>query len=92
MSDYIPTPPDPSRDPRTNRNYDAYYEAAMTLVRAGGIIGLDNTLWRGRVVDTKDQRAKTVAFRALNAKLHADQRVELVVLPLGDGLTLALKL
>lgn len=71
--------------------YDAYYERAMVLVRTGGLIAVDNVLWGGAVVDDADQRADTVAIRALNAKIHADQRVSMALLPIGDGLTLARK-
>jgi predicted O-methyltransferase YrrM len=72
-------------------NYDAYYERALQLVRAGGLIGVDNTLWGGAVADTTRQDADTVAIRALNDKIHSDTRVDCVLLPIGDGLTLARK-
>lgn len=72
-------------------NYDAYYERALMLVRRGGLILFDNVLWGGRVADPADQDADTVAIRALNRKLHGDPRVSLSILPIGDGLTLALK-
>lgn len=74
------------------RNYDIYYEYALKLVRRGGLIAFDNVLWGGAVVDSADQSADTVALRALNEKLHADARVDATLLPVGDGLTLALKL
>ncbi len=71
-------------------NYDAYYERALQLVRPGGLIGIDNTLWYGKVADASVQDADTVALRALNAKLHGDARLAaLSLLPIGDGLTLA---
>jgi predicted O-methyltransferase YrrM len=70
-------------------NYDNYYERALKLVRVGGLIGIDNTLWNGAVVDESRQDADTKAIRALNAKVHADARVDVVLLPIGDGLTLA---
>jgi O-methyltransferase len=72
-------------------NYDAYYEACLKLVRSGGLIAIDNTLWDGKVADSQVMDADTVAIRELNAKLHADDRVSLSFLPFADGLTLALK-
>ena len=73
-------------------NYDTYYEYALKLVRRGGLIAIDNVLWSGAVVDSADTSADTVAIRALNEKIHADSRVDATLLPVGDGLTLALKL
>ena len=70
-------------------NYDAYYEACLTLVRRGGLIMIDNVLWSARVIDPTDRTADTRALKALNKKLKADERVDLVLLPIGDGLTLA---
>ena len=72
-------------------NYEGYYECALQLLRTGGLIMVDNVLWSGRVLDASDQTADTVALRAFNKKLHADSRVSLSMLPLGDGVTLALK-
>ena len=72
-------------------NYDGYYEAALRLLRPGGLIAIDNVLWSGRVADPKAKDEETMALRALNAKLHDDERVDLSMLPIGDGLTLALK-
>ena len=72
-------------------NYDAYYERALRLLRAGGLIGVDNVLWGGAVVDAARQDADTAAIRALNEKIHGDARVDSVLLPIGDGLTLARK-
>jgi caffeoyl-CoA O-methyltransferase len=72
-------------------NYDNYYERALKLLRVGGLIGVDNTLWNGAVVDATRQDADTVAIRALNEKIHNDARVDTVLLPIGDGLTLARK-
>jgi len=60
-------------------------------VRAGGLIVIDNVLWSGRVADPADADEDTAALRALNARLKADQRVSLSMLPVGDGLTLAMK-
>jgi caffeoyl-CoA O-methyltransferase len=73
-------------------NYDTYYEYALKLVRRGGLIALDNVLWQGNVADSTDQSANTVAIRAINQKIHGDSRVEVSMVPIGDGLTLALKL
>ncbi len=72
-------------------NYDAYYERCLTLVRPGGLILVDNVLWSGDVIDSEKQDEDTVAIRALNEKLKSDERVSLSLLPVGDGLTLALK-
>ena len=71
-------------------NYDTYYERCLQLVHSGGLIALDNTLWSGRVAAASDD-ADTQALQALNRKLHGDQRIDLSLLPLGDGLTLARK-
>jgi predicted O-methyltransferase YrrM len=72
-------------------NYQNYYERCLALVRRGGIIALDNTLWSGWVADAKRRDADTRAIRVFNDKLHRDERVVLSLLPLGDGVTLALK-
>lgn len=72
-------------------NYLAYYERTLVLLRAGGLILIDNTLWSGRVADPEIADADTVALRHFNEVLHRDQRVDLSLLPLGDGLTLARK-
>jgi predicted O-methyltransferase YrrM len=71
-------------------NYAAYYERSLRLVRAGGLIAIDNVLWSGRVADPTDQEESTLAIRALNAAIAADQRVHLAMVPIADGLTLAL--
>lgn len=73
------------------KNYDAYYERALVLLRPGGLIGLDNTLWSGRLIDADNKDPATEALRALNQKIHDDQRVDLAMLPIGDGLTLVRK-
>lgn len=70
------------------RSYDAYYERCLQLVRPGGLIAIDNTLWGGSVARPSDD-VDTVALQALNRKLHADERVDLSLLPFSDGLTLA---
>ncbi len=72
-------------------NYDAYYERILKLLRPGGLVAIDNVLWSGRVADPANQEEDTVAIRALNAKLHRDQRISLSMVPIADGLTLALK-
>mgnify|MGYP001495163721 CR=1 FL=1 len=72
-------------------NYDAYYERALHLVRVGGVIAIDNVLWSGDVADPSVQDARTNAIRQLNQKIHQDDRVLISLLPIGDGLTLAMK-
>lgn len=72
-------------------NYDHYYEAALELLRPGGLVAIDNTLWDGKPADPTVTDADTAAIRALNAKLHADDRIDLCFLPFADGLTLGLK-
>jgi predicted O-methyltransferase YrrM len=72
-------------------NYEAYYEGVLELLRPGGVIMVDNVLWSGRVADPNENDADTVALRAFNKKLHADPRVALSMLSIGDGVTLALK-
>ena len=72
-------------------NYDGYYERVLRLVRPGGLVMLDNVLWGGDVADPRKTDADTKALRALNAKLQGDERVDLSMLPLADGLTLARK-
>lgn len=71
--------------------YDSYYERALVLMRPGGLVAIDNVLWNGAVVDESDRSADTDAIRALNAKIHDDERVSMALLPIGDGLTLARK-
>jgi predicted O-methyltransferase YrrM len=72
-------------------SYEGYYECALELLRPGGLIMVDNVLWSGRVLDSSDQTPDTQAVRAFNKKLLADSRVSLSMIPLGDGVTLALK-
>lgn len=72
-------------------NYANYYDRALTLLRSGGLIALDNMLQDGRVADPAAQGGNVTAVRALNAHLHTDERVDLSLLPIGDGLTLARK-
>lgn len=68
--------------------YDGYVERALRLVRPGGLILIDNVLWSGAVADPSDHDPSTEAIRALNAKLAVDERVDLAMVPVGDGLTL----
>ncbi len=69
-------------------SYDGYVERALRLVRPGGLIAIDNVLWSGRVADPAVDDGSTLAIRALNAKLATDERVEVAMVPIGDGLTL----
>ncbi|MGH8224715.1 MAG: O-methyltransferase [Gammaproteobacteria bacterium] len=72
-------------------NYPHYYEAALELLRPGGLVAVDNTLWSGSVADPANQKTDTVAIRAFNDAVHADERVDVSLVPIGDGLTLARK-
>lgn len=72
-------------------NYANYYEAVLQLLRPGGLMAIDNTLWSGDVADPRKQDAETRAIRALNRQVHADRRVTISLLPVADGLTLVLK-
>jgi len=72
-------------------NYRSYYERCLQLVRVGGLVAIDNTLWSGHVADPAVNDVDTRAIRELNAFLQGDARVELSLLPVGDGLTLAMK-
>ena len=72
-------------------NLDAYFEAALSLVRSGGVVAVDNAFRRGRVADPSDTEDDTLFIRALGTKLHHDERITLSLVPIGDGLTLARK-
>lgn len=72
-------------------NYDVYYEKSLQLLRAGGLIAIDNTLWCGKVIDPDSQDEDTVAIRTLNQKIHQDQRVSVSLVAIADGLTLVMK-
>ncbi|HEY2811829.1 MAG TPA: class I SAM-dependent methyltransferase [Acidimicrobiales bacterium] len=72
-------------------NYVAYYEEIIGKLRPGGAILVDNVLWSGRIIDDADTSDDTVALRAFNDRLASDDRVDVVMLPIGDGLTLARK-
>jgi predicted O-methyltransferase YrrM len=73
------------------QGYQAYYERCLRLVRRGGVILIDNVLWDGAVADPASRDADTEALRALNRALHGDDRVELALFAVGDGMTCALK-
>lgn len=72
-------------------DYDSYYERCLKLVRQGGLILIDNVLWGGSVADPAQTDNDTRAIRALNAKLKVDERVDLALFAVGDGMTCALK-
>lgn len=72
-------------------NYENYYEKCLELLKPGGVVLLDNVFWGGSVVDKNDQELDTVAIRQINAKIKADDRVEIAIVPIGDGLTMARK-
>jgi len=72
-------------------NYSKYFERCLKLVRRGGLVAVDNTLWGGSVVNPRNQTVDTRAIRAFNRKLLRDRRVHIALVPVGDGLTLALK-
>lgn len=71
--------------------YAEYFELGLKLIRPGGLIAFDNVLWGGAVADRSDQEQDTVALRSLNEALHHDNRIDLSMVPIGDGLTLARK-
>jgi predicted O-methyltransferase YrrM len=72
-------------------SYRKYYDQCLTLLRPGGVITIDNTLWDGKVWDPSVNDADTAAIRALNEFIHRDERVDQLLLPIADGLTLAVK-
>lgn len=72
-------------------NYWQYFEQSLRLVRPGGLIAVDNTLWYGRVADPDNHDEDTEAIRAFNRDLHTDARIDLSLVPIGDGVTLARK-
>lgn len=71
------------------QNYVAYYERVVELLRPGGLLAVDNALWDGRVADPDVNDAETNAIRALNDRVHRDERVDSSLVPIGDGLLLA---
>jgi predicted O-methyltransferase YrrM len=72
-------------------SYLGYFERCLALLRPGGLIAVDNTLWSGRLVDEREQDEDCRALREFNRALHGDDRIELSLVPIGDGLTLARK-
>jgi len=72
-------------------NLQRYFERCLKLVRRGGLIAIDNTLWHGSVVRPQDRSVDARAVRAFNRGLRRDRRVEIALVPIGDGLTLAWK-
>jgi predicted O-methyltransferase YrrM len=71
--------------------YERYYDRAIELLRPGGLVAVDNTLWNGRVIDPDASDNDTAAIRAFNHRLRTDERVDLCLLPVADGVTLARK-
>lgn len=72
-------------------NYDVYYEQSLILLRTGGVIAIDNVFWNGKVADITNNDSATRSIRALNEKILRDDRVTISMIPIGDGLTLAMK-
>jgi len=72
--------------------YENYYELCLYLLKPGGLMLLDNVFWDGRVAQPENQEEETCAIRALNSKVHADPRVDMTLVPVGDGLTMVRKL
>lgn len=72
-------------------NYERYYQLILELLRPGGLVAIDNVLWGGEVANPAITDKDTVAIRSLNQKVLADERVDLSLVPIGDGLTLARK-
>ncbi|MCG9886969.1 MAG: class I SAM-dependent methyltransferase [Cyanobacteria bacterium] len=72
-------------------NYLNYYEKALPLVRPNGAIAIDNVLWHGQAADSNDLDKRAIAIRAFNQHLAQDQRIDLSLIPIADGLTLARK-
>lgn len=73
------------------QGYDVYYERTLELLRPGGVVTVDNTLWDGRVLDEGADDPDTLAIRALNEKISADARVDMTLTTIGDGLTICRK-
>lgn len=71
--------------------YESYYEKCLALLRPGGLVAIDNTLWSGAVIDAADTSEDTAAIRAFNQRRHEDTRVSLSMLPIADGVTLLRK-
>jgi caffeoyl-CoA O-methyltransferase len=73
------------------QGYDGYYERTLELLRPGGVVTIDNTLWDGRVLDEDEDDPDTLAIRALNEKIAGDARVDMTLTTIGDGLTICRK-
>ncbi len=73
------------------RNYPNYYEKCLQLIRKGGLIAIDNVLWSGKVADPEINDKQTLAIRDFNSKIYQDDRVNLSLIPIADGLTLVIK-
>lgn len=73
------------------QNYEVYYEQSLKLLRTGGLLAVDNTLWSGKVADSENTEPGTRAIRRFNEKIKNDERVTISLLPIGDGLTLIYK-
>jgi caffeoyl-CoA O-methyltransferase len=72
-------------------NYRIYYEEILKRLRANGLLLIDNVLWNGQVIDPADKSEDTVAIRALNDFIAVDTRVEAVMIPVADGITIVRK-
>jgi predicted O-methyltransferase YrrM len=72
-------------------SYWRYYERCLELLREGGLVAVDNTLWGGSVIQRGDRSESTVALREFNERVAQDRRVDIALVPIGDGLTLAVK-
>jgi len=72
-------------------NYQAYFERCLILIRSGGLIVIDNVLWGGSVIEADNHESSTIAIRAFNQALKSDSRITINMLPIADGMTLALK-
>ncbi|AIE74713.1 MULTISPECIES: class I SAM-dependent methyltransferase [unclassified Synechocystis] len=73
------------------RNYPHYYEVSLNLLRRGGLVVIDNVLWQGKVAEVDPQEPQTRVLQQFNRNLAQDERVRISVIPLGDGMTLAVK-
>ena len=73
------------------KKYNVYYEICLNLLAPNGIIAIDNVLWAGKVADLDQQDGSTLEIRKLNHNIHNDQRVDISLVPIGDGLTLIKK-
>lgn len=73
-------------------NYIEYYERSLELIRSNGLIAIDNVLWGGKVLESESIEPATRAIKRFNNHIYNDSRVEMSMLPIGDGLTLARKL